>query len=278
MRQTQETPPIRRILVALDASRQSVEALETAARLAADWSAELLGLFVEEVAILDVATFPGARLHGLTAPGPRAVDRETMERALRVQARKARTALVGAAERSQVRWSFRVARGETGSEILAAATECDLITLGRGSAATTRASRLGTTARSTVTAAACAVLLHRLGRSEMTPVSVLYGGGGTALDTAAWFTERHGGTLQVFLAEADPNRTAKLEQEVRDRLGSGPLVKRLHPVAPGKLGEALSNAGLARRGLLVVDRRQPLFHEGVLETLLESLDCTLLVL
>lgn len=278
MTQTPQRPPIRRILVALDSSRQSLEALETAARIAADLSAELLGLFVEEAAVLDVAAFPGARLHGLTDPGPRAIDRETMERALRVQARKARAALVGAAERSQVRWSFRVTRGETDSEILSAATECDLITLGRGSAATARASRLGTTARSTVTAAACAVLLHRLGRLELAPVSLLYGGAAAALDTAAWFAERHGGELRVFLAEPDVERAAELEQEASDRLRSRRLVPRLSRVAPARLGEALTAAGLGRRGLLVVDRHQPLFREGVPDTFLESLDCTLLLL
>jgi nucleotide-binding universal stress UspA family protein len=278
MTEARERPPIRRILVAIDASRQSLEALETAARLAADLSAELLGLFVEDAVMLDIATLPVSRLHGAAGSGPREVDRETMERVLRVRARQARTALMGVAERSRVRWSFKVTRGEAGSEILAAAAECDLITMGRTSAATARAARLGATARSTATAAACAVLLHRLGRVDVTPVAVLYDGAAAALDTAAWFAERYGGELQVLLAEPDPDMAAELEQEVCDRLLERPLAIRLSRVAPDRLQEALRRAGLTRRGLLVLDRHHPLFRQGVPDVLLESLDCTVLLL
>jgi nucleotide-binding universal stress UspA family protein len=278
MNEARERPPIRRILVALDASPPSLEALETAAQFAADLSAELLGLFVEDAAMLDVATLPVSRLHGSAGSGPRAFDRATMERGRRVRARQARTALMGVAERSRVRWSFKVTRGETGTEILAAATECDLITLARTSAAMARSARLGATARSAATEAACAVLLHRLGRTDLAPVAVLYDGADAALDTAAWFAERYGGEPEVLLAEPDPNKLATLQQKVYDRLMQRPLVVGMSRVEPNQLQAALTSAGLTRRGLLVLDRHHRLFRAGVPDVLLESLDCTVLLL
>jgi hypothetical protein len=51
---------IHRILVALDASVRSLAALEAAAELAAEWHAELLGLFVEDVELLRLAATPAA--------------------------------------------------------------------------------------------------------------------------------------------------------------------------------------------------------------------------
>ncbi len=53
-----ERPSFRRILVGLDASRQSLQALETAALWAAEMSAELMGLFVEDAGLLDIAALP----------------------------------------------------------------------------------------------------------------------------------------------------------------------------------------------------------------------------
>ena len=52
---------IRRILVALDASRHSLAALEAAAELAARLKAELVGLFVEDIDLLRLAGLPFAR-------------------------------------------------------------------------------------------------------------------------------------------------------------------------------------------------------------------------
>jgi nucleotide-binding universal stress UspA family protein len=51
----------RRILVALDASVNSLAAIEQAATLAANLEAEQLGLFVEDINLLRIATLPFAR-------------------------------------------------------------------------------------------------------------------------------------------------------------------------------------------------------------------------
>ena len=52
---------VRRILVALDASTQSLAALRTAVTLAAELGAELEGLFVEDTNLMRMAMLPVAR-------------------------------------------------------------------------------------------------------------------------------------------------------------------------------------------------------------------------
>jgi hypothetical protein len=60
---------------------------------------------------------------------PSAISREldivAMERALKVVAAQARRAIMTAAERGRIRWSFRVARGSVVTELLSAALEAD---------------------------------------------------------------------------------------------------------------------------------------------------------
>lgn len=58
------------------------------------------------------------------------LTREGMEFRLRALSEQARRALQSAAQHAQVAWSFRTARGDVTSEVLAAATGVDLLALG----------------------------------------------------------------------------------------------------------------------------------------------------
>jgi nucleotide-binding universal stress UspA family protein len=98
---------IRRILVALDASRQSVAALQVAADLASHLEAELVGLFVEDINLLRLAELPFAREVGSYSATRRRLNTRQVERQLKVQAERARRALEAYADRASVRWSLR---------------------------------------------------------------------------------------------------------------------------------------------------------------------------
>jgi len=63
---TLEARALRRILVALDASRSSLEALRAAAALAARMGAELECLFIEDVNLVRLGQLPVARQVTLT--------------------------------------------------------------------------------------------------------------------------------------------------------------------------------------------------------------------
>lgn len=144
---------IRRILVALDASTDSVAALKTAASLAASLQAELVGLFVEDINLLRLAGLPFAsEVQRVTGTG-RVLDEAGMERDLQLQASQARRALANAAADAEATWTFRVVRGVVTTEILAAALEANLLTLGRASRPPIRRRQLGSTARAAVSQA-----------------------------------------------------------------------------------------------------------------------------
>ena len=54
-------PRIDRVMVALDSTKQSQAALKAAAELAARLNVELIGLFVEDINLLQLASLPFAR-------------------------------------------------------------------------------------------------------------------------------------------------------------------------------------------------------------------------
>src|SRR5262245_38775147 len=221
MNERELEPTIRRILVALDASPHSQAALEAASELAVVLKAELVGIFVEDVNLLRLAGLPFAREVGYPSGTDRPLDSPSMERELRVQAEQVRQTLAGIARRRQIRWSFRVVRGQVATELLSAAQEADLLALGRASWALTRRVPLGTTAREVVAQASGAVLLLQRGHAICPPVQLVYDGSPAArraLATAAYMAMITGGHLTVMVVANAPEVAQRLQEEVDGRL------------------------------------------------------------
>ncbi|MFB3915594.1 MAG: universal stress protein [Terriglobales bacterium] len=210
---------IRRILVALDASAHSLAALQLAADLAANTNAELTGLFVEDTNLLRLARAPHAR--EIYASGQEAINSSRMEKTLRAQAEQARQALMAAAERAQVASGFRVVRGEVTAEVLAAASEADLLTVGRGSWFSTQRLRLGSTAIAISASAPGALLLVEHGIAFEPQALVLYDGTSAAqkaLRAAEKLVQSYCESMTVLLLAKTADTARAMEEEVTAQL------------------------------------------------------------
>lgn len=149
----------RRILVAIDASAASLDALSAATALAARLGAALEGLFVEDEDLLRLAALPFTDLVRTPGGARERFDSATAEASLRAVAARAREALERAAARHGVACSFRVVRGRVSQQIVAAAGEADLVVLGASSHGRLARSSLGATAKAAATRAPSPVLL-----------------------------------------------------------------------------------------------------------------------
>jgi len=262
---------IRRILVALDASVSSLAALEAAVALASRLEAELIGLFVEDVNLLKLAALPFAREVGFSSARRRRLGSVEMERSLRAQASRAEAALIAAAERQSVRCSFRVVRGEVTAQVLEAATEVDLLALGRAP----RAWRANSTSRVIVSAASRPVLLLTPGTPVCPPIASVYDGSAEsarALLLARRLVQTERDTLTVLVVARDADDAQRLRQQAAGHLaGSGLAVDYVTLLN----ADAADVARAARRyatGTLVLAANLPL-KSGTLEQLLTELDC-----
>ncbi|MEJ2041251.1 MAG: universal stress protein [Desulfosarcinaceae bacterium] len=230
--------PIRRILVALDASQSSLNAMNTAVELAARFKAEVLGLFVEDINLLRLAELPFAREISIFSPNARRLRPLEMELQLRVQAARIRETLAHTAQRHGVVWDFRTARGAVGAEVLAAGAGADLVVLGKIGRSLPGLQRSGSTVRS--------LLMQRQGMTLIlethihfagAPVVVLYDGTETAqkaLKAAAYLSRSHDAGLLIIVIGADPDHIERYRHtaalQARD-LGADPEFR--HMVRPG---------------------------------------------
>ncbi|MEJ2597207.1 MAG: universal stress protein [Anaerolineales bacterium] len=217
MPEAEQGDTIRRILVALDASPHSLAALQAAVELAAQLGAQVEGLFVEDINLLKLSDLPMARELVVYATHPRQLDRKRMAEQLQLQARMARKALEEVAEKAQVHWNFRVARGVIAAELLAAAEEMDLILLGRTGWSNRR--RLGSTTLAVASQAGSHTLIIQRGAHLGLPVGIVYDGSihaRRAFITAVDLLRQRDGYLVIIIKAEDLKSARQLQTEITD--------------------------------------------------------------
>jgi nucleotide-binding universal stress UspA family protein len=204
---------IRRILVALDASNNSREALTVAAGLARTLHSEITGLFIEDINLLHLAGLPFAREVIFAESTLRQFELEVLQRRLKARAAVLRRELSELAEEYKISSTFQVLQGPVDRELLAAALEADLLAVGRLGHSIVRRAKLGSTAREVVARATSAVLLVKAG-VESGPIIALYDGseaGLRALRLAADLAGRVG-DLRVLAWAADDQSAVERRQ------------------------------------------------------------------
>ncbi len=264
---------IRRILVALDASPDSLAAAEAAAEMAALLRAELHGLFVEDVELLRLVESPLARELDLLTASSRDAESREVEDQLKAHARQARETLDRLADRLRIKSSFKVARGGVTEEILAAATDADLVTLGRVGWTVRPRRDLGKTAHTLISSGRRRVLLLKRAVAVKAPIIVLFeasDAGRDALDLAAQLASRRRDPLRVLLVGGDERG---LCAEIADRLGPRTAATWLGRPGPEALTHAVSHQ---LGGVVIVPVAGPDLGEEHLRALLDAVACPVL--
>ncbi len=274
-----QTGMIRTIAVAIDCSPHSRASLDAAAEMAERLQAELLGIFVEDINLLRIAELPFAEEIRVYSASTGKLDEEQLERLLRQQAREARELLQRTAEARTLRHTFRVLRGMVPEQLISAATEADLLVLGRSGRAPSCRKGLGSTARTALHEGDTAILLMRPGFTAAEwPLLVLYDGSEgskralrTALEVAG-----PDSALHLIVVDHDPETAGRYQREAETLIGPSGITTEYHhiPVSAGK--ELARYIRMIDSGLLVLGDRTNL-PDGILAELVDVIDYPVLV-
>ena len=275
MRQQGSNPgKIRRILVAIDASPQSLAALEAAAELAADLDAELVGIYVEDINLIRLAALPVVLETGEASARTRRLESSRMDRQLRSQAARAAQAMALAASRAQIRWTFTVARGSIETELLQAASEADLFILGRAGWSGKR--RLGSTARKLVAAGNNRTMIIERGERLLPTLMTVYDGSDQskrALDTAISLGEY----LAVGIVAEDEDQARALQSEVAAILDLLGLKARYRWLVRADTRDLANMVRTEEECILILPGESPLLEGKSLPEALDEFECPVLL-
>ena len=271
---------IRHILVALDASPHSLAALEAAADMAAYLNAELSGLFIEDINLLNLADLPFIKQVDPLSASLRPIDRQHISRQFRMQAIRARKALELVANRTHVQWSFRVIRGHVTAEIMAAASEADLVILGKAGWSPTREKRLGTTAQKILSEAPCLTLVLQQGIRLELRIMVLFDrseDAQKALEVAVQVLHGKTGQLTVLLPEEDENVLQEIHTQIDTFLQEYDLKAHYYKITDMNTQRLASMVNREKIGILLLPGSSYLLKEESLQSLLKQAECPVLI-
>ena len=248
-----------RITVMLGSSDADRTALEMLSLLAAETSAEILGLFMEDIELLSLADLPVAREYCCLTQVERQLDPADLQRQLRVQARAAQQTLAAIAERVGFSWSFRTVRGSLPGLLQNAAQEMDIMLL--------------CAARRTLPLPGH-VVSTPLPRPSSQPVSVIFDGSAAAqraLAVALRIASASGQLLNVFLVAANADDFTSLRAQVTEL--AGPVALRFHELVDPEFSDILAAVRSAHTGTLVLGVNERLISPESVELLRKRLSC-----
>jgi nucleotide-binding universal stress UspA family protein len=272
---------VHRIVVAIDSSPHGRAALETAAAIAARLHAEVLGLFVEDIDLVNLAGLPVGRMIPMISGESREFNQEAMEDNFRMQVARARRELRQIATRTRIVSSFRVVRGRVDAEIVAAAAEGELLILG----STSRSVGFGGRAAGSVAVAAAersprSVLLIRPGAHIEGKALLVHDGSAesdAAIGVAANVVGGPSRTLTVLIVADTAAKASDIEARVRLQLmpfRMTPAFLQVHHLEIADLCRLASQSG---SDVLVISGKSPMLAGGAHARLLEQVGCPVLI-
>ena len=266
---------INRILVALNASNESLAAFDDALKLAASLQAEILGLFVEDINLVRLAALPFAREFTSSYAEQRLLNNLRMERALKAQAEELRRKVSKMANGMQVRWSFKVTRGHLLSEVLTAAGSVDLVIINKSETFLGKRPGLkpplqymvAQTTRSVVRFSEAAT--HR-------PVITMYDGtkpSEFALEAATRFAKSDAKNLVVIIPAQSREEAEKLQKQAAQWLQKEDQKARFIRVPDASIDHLLPVVENENGRLLVLNKNSPNIQDETVQTIIDQVKC-----
>ena len=271
----------RRILVAMDTSEQSRSALEAAAWFARLMDAELRGIFVQDEIWYRLGRLSISREISEITGRPRDLPENYMEQQVRVLEQRIHRQVKRICREFGVSHTWNSTKGSIENQVLQAAENADLITIGRSGHSHSREYKLGTTAQAIIRKADKPVLLLDKSLNPNKACIVVYDGtpaGQRALKTGLHLARENQNELHILGLAQTPESVQDLKREVEREVQQAEIPVRLHLMEQHNLWNLTRLLHRIRGGLLIIPKKQPLIKDEWLGRIIHTADCPLLLM
>ncbi len=254
---------IPRIVIGLRAGADFDPSVGAATTLAAAIKAEILGLFVQEEAMFDLAGLPFARVSKFGSTKTTPLTARLMAAAMTRSAEMCRRALSAHADKAQIRWSFSIEQGELPLTLKGNVVAGDFLVLsgiGRGLGAAQLIDELRTVPseiRGIVIAAG------QKSAGQKGPVVAIDDGdvsGELTLSLARQVAKAANATIELFVVASTDAEAERIIERARTMIEPAQrlIIKRFSPRAPEAIASALIRGDPS---FVVADREGEPFHD-----------------
>lgn len=272
---------LRRILIAYDAMPRSMAALTAALDLAATLNAELVGVFVEDAALLRQFALPFIRARAQYTARQNTYGLQEITHEMHARSAEAEEVVAAEAVRRRLRWSFRTVHGEVPQALLTAAVGTDLVVLGRASRASGRGPRaLGTTVAAVTRTAAVSTMVVASGQRLRPPIALLDDGSPAtvlAARLAALLADQLRGPLHTLELQSEGNPRGTTRPGPGGPRGTGSLHHHSMSLMGASFYRLVATLTQLQPGLLVAPRAIAWSDGDLLGAVFDELPCPVLL-
>lgn len=274
MSEREKRAKIECILVALDASSHSLSALQAAAELAARLQAELQALFVEDVDVRRLGALPFAEEVGIFSATCHPLDAGELARQLEAQVRQVRRRFRRTTEWIGVQCTFHRVRGRVAQKILEAASEADMVILGKEAWSTFETGQLGPAVRQVLSQIPTPTMVLQAGAHLDFPVLAIFDGSQAAhraLSAAATLARRDDYRLMVLILAGESEPASHLQARAETWLEGRGLQVQYQTLSESSVSRLAALVARQGYGTVVLPRQSAVIQD---EAVLDFLDET----
>jgi nucleotide-binding universal stress UspA family protein len=272
---------LRHILVAVDTSPHSRAALEAAVALAKVMHANVSGIFVQEKHWSQITRLPSSIAINEFTGEPSSLEEDNMRREIERLGKRLRRQLQSISRRNEIDHSWKTARGEVSEEILEAARDADLITIGRRGRSLSRGSKLGSTTKSIIRKADKPVLILNEGLRLGHTITAVYNAtpqSQKGLRMAVNIAEKNDSRLSVLVLDEGDQTGSERDKTAEKMVENSDAPVNITIFHHPNVGQFLNVVNYQQAGLLVIPKNQSFLRGEALEVTLEHIHCPVLLI
>ncbi len=276
----EQTVHLHKILVAVDTSAHSRAALEAAVIIAKVTEADISGIFVQEEHWSHISNLSSVNTVNELTGRSQSLEEEDLQQQIETLARRLQRNLKQISRRHKIEHSWNTRRGKVAEEILKAARDADLITIGRRGRSFIQKNKLGSTARQVIKKADKPVLILKEGLRLGNRLTVLYNatpqsqkGLRMALDIA----EENSSELSVMVTAGNQSEGSERDKEVEKLVEDAAIPVNVAMFQQLDVGQFLNIVNYQHTGLLIIPKNQSFLQGDSLEITIEHIHCPVLL-
>lgn len=273
-KEKEKTVFFRRILVGVDTSSHSRAALEAAALLAQKMEGKLFGLFVQDEVWSKICKMPSVTAVNELTGATQSLEEKDLQEQIDLLAKRLRRQLRTISRENKISHTWKTVRGRVEEEILEAAKEADLITIGRRGSSFPQKKKLGSSAKAIIQSADKPILILKKGLKLGKNITALYDG-----------SEESKRSIQLALSLADEKKGITVlvlrdqanKEEVKEITEGTLLPVEVLELTNPDIWRITHFVNQQNAGLFIIPKNQSLLKNSI-ESVLNQLKCPLLMM